>query len=95
MEKDPLGFCILKPKAIKCLRDMTWGVDLDKGTVTTSLYMSPFSISNITENRIEFTAPSNQDGFTWQGSVDRYTGFVAVMHKSDRLVTMAYNLNCK
>ena len=69
-------------------------IDLDKGTVASSIAIGVLPIGKITENRIYFMPPS-QDGFAWQGSVDRFTGFTAVQHSNNREITMLCNPNCK
>ena len=78
-------------------------IDLDRGTVTGSIYHHGFSITEVTDDHINFcsrsgaTCDHNLKGSGWLGSVNRVTGKTLLNQwwGTDLLPVLRYVLTCK
>ena len=73
--------------------DQSFIIDLDKGSVSSSL--GDFSITKVTEDRVDFRANSGQVGVFTEGGVNRLTGAATVTSWRNEKAVLNYNLACK
>jgi hypothetical protein len=68
-------------------------VDLEKGSVASNL--GNFSITKLTEDRVDFRVDSGQVGVFTVGEVNRLTGAATVTSWRNEKAVLKYNLACK